>query len=206
MAPSSESDGSAPSSIHALLLELQPALESYERRLIDSRGLRSSASGDAVRAVFARVLAEPAQLPHHDGESGVRRYIVKMITNEVCDTLRREGRDRVQAVDPAELHEYAELLATTGPVTRADQVRALEQLIHALPDKYRDIMELAFHEGLEFEELGGLLGVERRVVRRRYERAGELLQRKLGGAWTLTVCDWAGGDSGRLGDWPLCWC
>lgn len=177
----SESEEELRSSLEALLIELQPALETYERRLVDARGLRTAAAGDAVRTVFARVLAKPAQLPHHDGASGVRRYIVRMVTNEVRDTLRREGRDRARAVDPVELHEYAELLATTGPVTRDDQVRVLEQLIRALPDKYREIMELAFHEGLQFEEIGGLLGVERRVVRRRYERARTLLQRKLGG-------------------------
>ncbi len=178
----SEPDGDSSASIHALLLALQPTLEIYERRLVEARGLRSVDAGDAVRAVFARVLAKPDQLPHHDGASGLRRYIVRMVTNEVLDTQRREGRNRARAVDPLELHEHAELLASTGPVTRADQVQVLEQLIRALPDKYREIMELAFHEGLKFEEIGGLLGVERRVVRRRYERARALLQRRLGGS------------------------
>ena len=66
----------------------------------------------------------------------------------------------------------------TGPTTSLER-RELHELVEALPDEKREIVDLLFYQGLPQSETAALLGVSERTVKRRWRAARLALQEVL---------------------------
>lgn len=161
------------------LLRQRAALMAYAKRLIETKGVTSVTPEDVVNAVFVKLLEAPGHLPRQDGEHGMLRYVLRMVSNVVIDAARKEGRHGSDALDVDAVEDVAMLVATTGCVTRADQVRWIERWVERLPEKYRAILQLSMRYGLTPEEIGERLGIPARVVSRRLRRVLQRLREKL---------------------------
>ena len=92
---------------------------------------------------------------------------------------RRSGDVRRTPATPGALRERSAGSDSRGSVTREDTVRWVHDLVEHLPEKYAQVVRLCALEELTFVEAGQRLGLAADTVRKRYERAREVLERKL---------------------------
>lgn len=73
----------------------------------------------------------------------------------------------------------ADLLTPSGQAMEQEEDRALEAAIARLPDEYRQVITLRYHEGRTFGEIGPLLNRSADAARKLWGRAVEHLQQEL---------------------------
>jgi len=92
------------------------------------------------------------------GSSRVSTWIFGIARNQAHALLRREARGARTANEPLVLPDPA------GQVEKVERVRsALERL----PPQQREVVFLAFYEGLSYREIAGILGVSEGTVKSR---------------------------------------
>lgn len=128
----------------------------------------ASDAEDVLQTVFLRVLnshllVRPAWSPD--------RYFRRAATNASIDVIRRRA---VQAGAP--LEEGSPLAAhDSSPLLKERLRRALA----SLPERDAELFVLCYLEGLSYDELAGLFGMERGTVGSRLHRLRALLQKQL---------------------------
>ncbi len=105
-----------------------------------------------------------------------RAFLYRIARNELFDQL---ARDHGREIDPAvtSLHDLA-----TGPASRIDRDRALDQLLEALrriPLDQQIALELYYWEGLPMEEVAEVLGVTKSAAINRVHRARALVRERM---------------------------
>jgi RNA polymerase sigma-70 factor (ECF subfamily) len=116
------------------------------------------------------------------GESRPSTWIYGIAHFKALATRRaslRKKRSKVISVDfetlsraPAETDLHQETEAR-------EEVRRVRQAIQSLPQRYRQVIELAFFENLPYEEIARRLGMAEGTVKTQVSRARERLRRQL---------------------------
>ena len=96
-------------------------------------------------------------------------YLMR-VARSVCVDASRERRLETVALD-------FEVPATDATDERGE---GIDEAVAQLPGELREVIELRYGSGLEVNEVSRVLGISRFAVRRRINRALELLKDKLG--------------------------
>lgn len=115
---------------------------------------------------------------HVDPGPGCRNWLLRSVHNLCIDKLRRRGVRR--EVDPEEGAETPDL--RPGPERLAASSRTadlLERALLSLHDRDRAIVLLREVEGLPYEEIAGILGMNLGTLKATLHRARERLRRDL---------------------------
>lgn len=133
---------------------------------------------DARDATQEAMLAICRGLPGFDRRSSFRTWVYRVTTNACLDELRRRAR-RPTAVDPRTDPTLA--AATTAAPDDAVTARlTLDDALARLLPEFRAALVLRELCGLDYAEIGEVLGIPPGTVRSRISRARQALARDLG--------------------------
>ncbi len=104
-------------------------------------------------------------------------YLLKCIYNRAVDMMRKNNARRNYTDSNDDTAERDLSLAYIENET----LDMLYAAIESLPEKYREIFDLSFEQGLKNAEIAKLLGMAEITVKKRKARLLELLRGKLGG-------------------------
>lgn len=99
-----------------------------------------------------------------DGSCRPSTWILGIARNKVMDLLRRERRRRISRVE-AEIGELPD--GRLGDADRFELHQWLEAALNALPADQRVVVELAFFEGLSYQEIAAVLKCPEGTVKTR---------------------------------------
>jgi RNA polymerase sigma-70 factor, ECF subfamily len=117
------------------------------------------------------------------GESRFSTWLCRIAMNRCRDTLRRTSREVLVPERPeGELHipgatEEGETPAVT--LERREREGTLKRALARLPTKYREAVVLRHMEGMDFKEVGSLLGIPAGAAKVRTFRGREMLRKLL---------------------------
>jgi RNA polymerase sigma-70 factor (ECF subfamily) len=113
------------------------------------------------------------------------RYRVGKFVRSYRQTARRAaGREVPLDDDPSSAPGAAPAADQTSPSERVlaeERDHLLEQAMERLPAEYRRVIELRYHQGLSFEEIGRVLARTPNAARKLWVRAIDRLKRDLRG-------------------------
>jgi RNA polymerase sigma-70 factor (ECF subfamily) len=142
--------------------------------------------GDAVEAEdIAQDAFVKAYLSLRDfrGESKFSTWVCRIALNRCKDVLRKQGRapwTRSRHEDGPQAAEVADDRETpVESVERREREAALHRALARLPVKYREVLVLRHIEGMEFHEIGRVLGIAAGAAKVRAFRARETLRKLL---------------------------
>jgi len=142
--------------------------------------------GDAVEAEdIAQDAFVKAYLSLKDfrGESRFSTWVCRIALNRCKDVLRRRGRapwTRPRQEGEPQVAEVADDRETpVDSLERGEREAALHRALARLPVKYREAVVLRHIEGMEFHEIGRVLGIPAGTAKVRAFRAREMLRRLL---------------------------
>jgi RNA polymerase sigma-70 factor, ECF subfamily len=164
-----------------LVRRYERELYGYLRRYLSDASLAE----DVFQNTFLQVFVKSSQY-----ESGrpVRPWLYTIATNQAIDAMRRNGRHTAvsldeQRADPGEgeLARLLEMLQSRGPSPvesataqeRREQVRAG---VEKLPDFLRQVLLLAYYQGLKYREIADILEIPVGTVKSRLHAALVKLQ------------------------------
>ncbi len=159
------------------IARLAPRLRAHLQRRMGPRVRRWIEVEDLLQRVFLEAfpaLTQPG--PDLDDEELLRR-LMRSANTRIVDVVRRHSREVGHSGFSAPA--VGRRCSSVGSVTRADQARWLRALVHRLPEPYRSTIQYCALEGRSFVEAGELLGLEPDTVRKRYNRAKQLLSAKI---------------------------
>lgn len=157
----------------ALFLQIY---EKYERKLyaVAFSMLREAhAAEDAVQNAMVNVIQsfDTAKKIISDSCSDLAPWLVTIVKNVARDELRKRGR-------MVEFPEEWDMPCWDDGAARTE-FDALVELIRAMPEGCRAILELRLVQEWSFREIGKAMGLKEDAARRRFDRGLKLLQDKL---------------------------
>jgi RNA polymerase sigma-70 factor (ECF subfamily) len=166
----------------------------YERELF---GYLCRYLGDATLAddvfqnTFLQVYVKSDQF--EEGRP-VRPWLYTIATNQAIDALRRAGRQPAVSLDQqvadagdGEVRTLLDLLESRGPgpadATQDEERRDLvRSAVDRLPDLFRQVVLLAYYQGLKYREIADILAIPVGTVKSRLHAALLKLQENWGAA------------------------
>jgi RNA polymerase sigma-70 factor (ECF subfamily) len=119
-----------------------------------------------------------AALDQYDPAQPFRRWVLAIGAHHCVDGLRRRSRE-ARLFEPDDAAEGAEApgLSPLASVLHDEQRRALVAAVDALPERYRAPLVLRYFADLDYETIGGVLGVTKQQVATLLFRAKARLRR-----------------------------
>lgn len=164
-----------------LVRRYERELFGYLRRYLGNSDL----ADDVFQNTFLQVFSKIDQ--YEEGRP-VRPWLYTIATHQAIDALRRAGRRQVVSLDQnrtelpnGEIRSLLELLENRGPTTleqiqgdeRREVVRAT---VDQLPDFLRQVVVLAYYQGLKYREIAEVLNIPVGTVKSRLHAALVKLQ------------------------------
>ncbi len=154
--------------VDAFVARFSDRLGSYLLRLVRDRAW----TDDLVQEALVRALRDAAR---YDAAWPVAVWLFRIGRNLALDLLRREGAHRLRVA------RLAGQAADTAPaaITTAEHrefQRALEAALQRLPESFRSVFLLREREGLDYEQIGQVLGISAKTVSSRLHRARSQLR------------------------------
>lgn len=151
--------------------EVHIAIERYGdtvQRLCLIRLKSHADTEDIFQTVFLKYALRDAPF---DSEAHEKAWFIRVTLNACKDLLKSFFRSRTVS-----LEELPGLAAQAGP-----EYSPVLEAVLALPQKYRDVVYLHYHEGYTAAEIGALLKKNTNTVYTLLSRAREQLRETLGG-------------------------
>jgi RNA polymerase sigma-70 factor (ECF subfamily) len=160
----------------------------YERELY---GYLRRYLGDSTLAedVFQNTFLQLHKKAHkYEAGRPVRPWLYTIATHQAIDALRRNARHQSVSLDQnreelpnGEMHSLVDMLETRGPgpleraqgEERRESVRAS---VDQLPDLFRQVVVLAYYQGLKYREIADILDIPVGTVKSRLHAALAKLQ------------------------------
>jgi RNA polymerase sigma-70 factor (ECF subfamily) len=170
-----------------LVRRYERELFGYLRRYLGD----STLAEDVFQNTFLQVYVKSGQ---YEPGRPVRPWLYTIATNQAIDALRRQGRHQALSLDQAreepadgDVRSLMETLESRGPgpadaaegQERRDRVRAS---VDRLPDFLRQVLVLAYYQGLKYREIADILDIPVGTVKSRLHAALVKLQE----IWTST--------------------
>jgi RNA polymerase sigma-70 factor, ECF subfamily len=164
-----------------LVRRYERELYGYLRRYLGDACLAE----DVFQNTFLQVYVKSGQ---YEPGRPVRPWLYTIATNQAIDALRRNGRHQAVSLDEpradageGELARLMEMLQSRGPspvesasaTERREQVRAG---VERLPDFLRQVLILAYYQGLKYREIADVLDIPVGTVKSRLHAALVKLQ------------------------------
>jgi RNA polymerase sigma-70 factor (ECF subfamily) len=163
----------------------------YERELFGYLR-RYLADSDLADDVFQNTFLQVfTKIDQYEEGRPVRPWLYTIATHQAIDALRRAGRRQVLSLDQSrtelpngEIRSLLELLESRGPGTveqiQGDERRELiRNSVEQLPEFLRQVVVLAYYQGLKYREIAEILDIPVGTVKSRLHAALVKLQ----GAW-----------------------
>jgi RNA polymerase sigma-70 factor (ECF subfamily) len=170
-----------------LVRRYERELYGYLRRYLAD----STLAEDVFQNTFLQVYVKSDQF--EEGRP-VRPWLYTIATNQAIDALRRNNRHQAVSLDQkwddtseGDLRSLVETLQSRGP-TPMDQLEGQERQnwvrasVERLPDFLRQVLVLAYYQGLEYREIADILNIPVGTVKSRLHAALVKLQE----AWSKT--------------------
>lgn len=164
-----------------LVRRYERELFGYLRRYLSD----SSLAEDVFQNTFLQVYLKSDQ--YEEGRP-VRPWLYTIATNQAIDALRRNGRHQAVSLDQkredggeGEVHHLMELLESRGPnpleAARGEELRErVRASVDRLPDFLREVLLLAYYQGLKYREIADILNIPVGTVKSRLHAALVKLQ------------------------------
>jgi RNA polymerase sigma-70 factor (ECF subfamily) len=165
----------------ALVRRYERELYGYLRRYLGDAHLADDVFQNTVLQVYLKSGQYEAGRP-------VRPWLYTIATNQAIDALRRNGRHQLLSLDQqreelaeGELSSLVETLESSSPdPLEAAQGQERRQKIRAsvdrLPEFLRQVLVLAYYQGLKYREIADILGIPVGTVKSRLHAALVKLQ------------------------------
>jgi len=135
---------------------------------------RDKASDMAQEAFFKYWLSR-SEIGNHP--VAIKNFLYTTVKNSCLNQLRHE---KIVSDYAARFQEDPQFEGTVmDAIITAEVLSALEQAIRQLPDRYRQISELAYLQGKKNQEIADLLEMSVNTVKKQKQKALELLRMKL---------------------------
>jgi RNA polymerase sigma factor (sigma-70 family) len=128
-----------------------------------------SDADDVTQEVFIGLIDS---IPKFEGRSDFTTWFHRIAMNKVADYHRRTARRREELDDELSLRIF-------NPWDETDDVLIVEQVLRAIPKKYKDILILRCSESLSFNEVADKLCLSYEATRSRYRRALILVRKRI---------------------------
>jgi RNA polymerase sigma-70 factor (ECF subfamily) len=164
-----------------LLRRYERELYGYLRRYLGDGTLAE----DVFQNTFLQLYAKSGQ---YEAGRPVRPWLYTIATHQAIDALRRNGRHQAVSLErtagesgEGELHNLLEMLESRGPSPveaawsqeRKERVRAS---VDELPDFLRQVLVMAYYQGLKYREIADVLRIPVGTVKSRLHAALVKLQ------------------------------
>jgi|SRR5579875_79553 RNA polymerase sigma-70 factor (ECF subfamily) len=167
-----------------ILQAYRPYLLEIARRELDRTLQAKGAASDLVQETF---LDATRHFSHFHGVSSaqLRAWLRCLLLHRLSKQRRRFCKTRKRGIDrECRLEEVETSLLAAGPtpsqvVSTGEQLQRLQQAIEALPEDYRLVLRLRYHEGLTFEAIGPRMGRTANAARLLWLRAVERIKQSL---------------------------
>ena len=155
-----------------------PRLLRCVSRMMNEKARRVTDAEDIVQTTLGEMAAIPEHILDAESLGASEAKLTNRAKWRLMDVLRRTAKDRGESAvgDIAPEDD----VPSTGPVTGADNRQWLRGLMNQLHGGARDVIELVALLGHSYSSAADILGISYDAVRKRYERASEVL-RRLGG-------------------------
>jgi RNA polymerase sigma-70 factor (ECF subfamily) len=160
----------------ALVRRYEKELYGYLRRYLGDASL----ADDVFQNTFLQLYTKIGQ---YEAGRPVRPWLYTIATHQAIDALRRNGRHQALSLDQnreelpdGEVRGLVELLESRGPgPVEAVQGEELRERVRAavdnLPDFLRQVVVLAYYQGLKYREIADILGIPVGTVKSRLHAA-----------------------------------
>ncbi len=171
----------------ALVRRYERELYGYLRRYLGDATL----ADDVFQNTFLQVFLKSGQ---YEAGRPVRPWLYTIATNQAIDALRRNGRHQAVSLDmkhvepgDGEVNSLTEMLQSRAPDPLAvahgvEQRERIRASVDRLPDFLRQVLILAYYQGLKYREIADILGIPVGTVKSRLHAALVKLQE----LWTET--------------------
>lgn len=144
-----------------------------------------SVAEDVFQNTFLQVFLKASQ---YEAGRPVRPWLYTIATNQAIDALRRNGRHQtLRLEDPAtgqgdgDLVGLLDLVESRAPgpveaVSARERQERIRATVDALPDLLRQVLILAYYQGMKYREIADLLGIPVGTVKSRLHAALVKLQ------------------------------
>lgn len=165
------------------LIETEEDKSKFERLYYDYRKLMKHIATDMLHDEF---LAEDAvheafiKLTRHisgvneDDRHKTKAFIVIIIKSVCLDMLRKDKKDKSFGLEEIDSMGFVD-----DESFKRLEVEDVYSVISSLSDTYREIIELKVVHNLSDKDIADVLGISNAVVRKRLQRAREILRVKL---------------------------
>jgi RNA polymerase sigma-70 factor (ECF subfamily) len=165
----------------ALVRRYERELYGYLRRYLGDASLAE----DVFQNTFLQVYVKSAQ---YEPGRPVRPWLYTIATNQAIDALRRNGRHQALSLDQqreeladGELSSLVETLESDGPgpldaAQRQERREKIRASVDRLPEFLRQVLLLAYYQGLKYREIADILGIPVGTVKSRLHAALVKLQ------------------------------
>jgi RNA polymerase sigma-70 factor (ECF subfamily) len=169
----------------ALVRRYERELYGYLRRYLGDGNLAE----DVFQNTFLQLYLKSGQ---YEAGRPVRPWLYTIATNQAIDALRRSGRHQAVSLEQGreessdgELRSLLDLLESRGPspvdaASGQERRRRVRASVERLPDFLRQVLVLAYYQGLKYREIADVLGIPVGTVKSRLHAALVKLQE----AWT----------------------
>jgi RNA polymerase sigma-70 factor (ECF subfamily) len=167
-----------------LVRRYERELYGYLRRYLGDAHL----ADDVFQNTFLQVYTKIGQ---YEAGRPVRPWLYTIATHQAIDALRRNGRHQVSSLDQTreqlpdgEVRGLVELLETRGPgpmeAAQSDEAREqVRNCVAQLPEFLRQVVILAYYQGLKYREIAEILDIPVGTVKSRLHAALLRLQESL---------------------------
>lgn len=161
--------------LNELVKRYQPAVLRVCVSLIGSRDV-----DDLVQDIFIKILR---RLNTFEGRSALFTWIYEITVNQCRDELRRRKRRRwfsLQALPEETVERVAVEEESVSAQIEANELRDnLRRELSKLEPKYRELVVLRDLEGLGYDEVAKISGIDEKLVKSRLYQARQILAAKM---------------------------
>ena len=135
---------------------------------------------EAAQDIFVKAFRS---LDRFKGNSSFSTWLYRITANHCLDILRKRNRRKTVSLEALldQEGDHIQRLFSTGPTAafRMEDRQLVEQILSTLSGDYRTILTLREVDGLEYQEIAGILGCSLDAVKGRLARARRALQANL---------------------------
>ncbi len=136
----------------------------------------SESAEDVVQDAFARLIEKDIPFPTMDD---AKFWLIRVVKNGALNFAKRKGRE-IRAYERWWHGERDHSGAADEPVLKNESAEELRRRLEELPEKLKAVLVLKEYGGLNYKEIGRVLGISEGNVKVRAFRAREALLEKLG--------------------------
>lgn len=136
----------------------------------------SESAEDVVQDAFARLIEKEIPFPTMDD---AKFWLIRVVKNGALNVAKRKGRE-VKAYERWWHGERDQSGAADESLLKKESADELRRGLDDLPEKLKAVLVLKEYAGLNYKEIGRVLGISEGNVKVRAFRAREALLEKLG--------------------------